>query len=481
MKKSLVFIFALSVLFGCTKTEPVVLTASPDKLEFGAAGGSSEFVVDANFEWTAKTDGQDWYSISPQTGTGHATVKVTVQQHIKSAVRSGSISIISRDKKISLPLIQASPAVPSEAEKVSENVGFAGGEIKIAAPSGYEFKVIVPEDMSWLTVLSSNQENIVLKVTENPGRSDRKGEISVTTTDNKPLKSISFVQYGTAPKAGELLIEEIFFQGNKIGDTKYNDATFGDQYFILTNNSDHAFYADGVLLLIGEILSGAYKTNVYFIYPPQDDFLGASDLFAIPGSGKDVLLDAGKSLVIAIAAQNFKEKLPETGCDLTKADFEIYEESNPGIPQKDTDNPDVPNMVVWRKKSMSYTILHQRGFYGYALALPPEGMTAETFLKDYKWNDKKVFTLNKAESQIDAYKVPQAWALDAVNLSRKECFVVLPWNEKMDAGYTYCGKSFNDNPWGTCVKRKKLENGKLQDTNNSTNDFLPEYTPPSLR
>ena len=51
----------------------------------------------------------------------------------------------------------------------------------------------------------------------------------------------------------------------------------------------------------------------------------------------------------------------------------------------------------------------------------------------------------------------------------------------MDAGYTYCGKSFNDNPWGTCVKRKKLENGKLQDTNNSTNDFIPEATPPSLR
>lgn len=43
-----------------------------------------------------------------------------------------------------------------------------------------------------------------------------------------------------------------------------------------------------------------------------------------------------------------------------------------------------------------------------------------------------------------------------------------------DSGYTYCGQKFADKPYGTCVKRKRLDNGKLKDTNNSADDFVPE-------
>lgn len=361
--------------------------------------------------------------------------------------------------------------------EVRATASFQSGKVVINLPGAIDYNVVIPESEKWLNVISVNSNSITLSVDENATTENRSCQIRLVSKDREPVRILNFTQYTSVPQTGDLIIDEVYFIGNKIRDTKFNDASKGCQYIIIKNNSDHKLYAGGTLLLIGEILSGAARPNVYFKYPPQDDFLAVSDIFQIPDNGNKYELEPGETLLIAFAAKNFKSEKESgpTGKDLSNADFEIYEISSNAV--KDTDNPDVPNMLVWVKKSYSYTVLHQRGFYGLALAMPPAGMTADKFLSEYKWNAKKTFVMNGRQSEITAWKIPESWALDAVNMSRPECMVSLPWNEKMDKGYTYCGRSFNDNPYGTCVKRKKLANGKSQDTNNSSNDFIPEAQP----
>lgn len=474
-QKQLFFcVLLMSALAACNPEKKSWMKATPEALEFDSHGGEKPLRLESGGAWAAETDGQTWFSVFPASGSGDMTVTIKVDPNIKSTHRSASLSFVCEGKRATVAIAQKSSVPPDNAEEKQVSCSSDGGEIRVEVPQGFEYDAIIPSEATWVSIRAKDDGNLSLNVSENSSRGPRNARIEVKTTDGKLLKIIEFRQYGTAPAKGELLIEEIFFIGNEIPGTKKRDARQGDQYFILRNNSDHAFFADNVLLMIGEKLSGAYLPSAGFVYPEKPDSIFVSDVFAIPGNGKEVKMDAGDTLLIALAAQNFHKNNPN-GFDLSKAHFEIYEISENNV--KDTDNPDVKDLVVLKKKSYSYTVLHERGFYGYAIGLLPEGMTPDEFLARYKSKEKKHPTINHNESAIDAYVVSNEWVLDAVSLSRKECFYELPFNAAMDSGYSYCGTSWNDNPFGTCVKRRRAADGRLADTNNSTNDFTPQTTP----
>ena len=79
----------------------------------------------------------------------------------------------------------------------------------------------------------------------------------------------------------------------------------------------------------------------------------------------------------------------------------------------------------------------------------------------------------------NAYKVPNDWVVDAVNLSVPGSFYTPSFGATVDAGWTYCGSMDQDpDRYGKCVQRKYADDGMtLVDTNNSTNDFIPNATP----
>ncbi len=67
--------------------------------------------------------------------------------------------------------------------------------------------------------------------------------------------------------------------------------------------------------------------------------------------------------------------------------------------------------------------------------------------------------------------------VDGVNLGVQEDLGKLALNASVDAGYTGCGvKDSDPDRYGKSALRKR-ENGKLVDTNNSTNDFTRDSTP----
>ena len=156
--------------------------------------------------------------------------------------------------------------------------------------------------------------------------------------------------------------------------------------------------------------------------------------------------------------------------DLSKADFEFYDEST-SANNLDTDNQEVPNLDKWYCYTLSYYLLNTGGNKAYALARMHQDR--ESYLTDNYYEAKYVLTTSKGDKEMTSkcYKLPNSWILDAVNLCPSS---VWQWNvvsSALDAGYTYVASALNSTDrFGKSVIRKK-ENGKWVDTNNSSNDF----------
>ena len=323
--------------------------------------------------------------------------------------------------------------------------------------------------------LQEGNYNIVLsgKVQYKEGAANLTYPIHLEQKNVKVARSTTEQTIALVPEiynaSSDFVISEIYYMALPQGGTSlYNRA----QYIRITNNSNETLYADGLAFLISKDLT-QMKRNLYEPYQDTDFFAGA--IYVVPGEGKTVPVEAGKSLTIALNAKDHStidKRLP----DLSHADFEIFDKSsNPKV--QDEDNGAVKNLNSWFKESLTFTTLHVRGGKSYALARIK--MDEQTFLKEkhYVSKYKFVFKDTSKDMQHEGYKVPNEWIVDAVNTGLKDEF---EWNivsPKLDQGFTYCfNKQTDKNTEAYSVIRRSF-GGKLIDTNNSTNDFLPLQKP----
>jgi hypothetical protein len=166
--------------------------------------------------------------------------------------------------------------------------------------------------------------------------------------------------------------------------------------------------------------------------------------------------------------------------DLSRAHFEFYGENDI---YPDTDNPDVENLDIWFKTSRTITSLHNRGFESYAIVIPPYDETAETIMTNHHWEGSYFFHFNEWNfdydlADEDVWVIPDEWVLDAVNCCTEDSFYRNPFPAAFDAGWTHAGDYDRDPArFGKSVRRKTDAAGKMVDTNNSTNDFVPNCAP----
>lgn len=271
-----------------------------------------------------------------------------------------------------------------------------------------------------------------------------------------------------SPK-GDLLIEELFFTGTLTPEGKqYN----GDKYFKIYNNSDEILYADGLLIVQSEFLTvekQEYRPNII-----ATDF-AAGSIIMLPGNGKEYPIKPGEHIIIADDAINHKE-YNSNSIDLTKANFEIYYDE-----MDDVDNPAVKNTIP----VFSTMIMHNRGFTSYALARLPENLSVSQYMAQYEYEYEYDFVFNGEVYPYsnEAYRIPNSWIIDAVNLSVSTQFQWILTAPSLDTGWTYSGTTDHDSSrYGKAVRRKTLStstNGNkiLVDTNNSTLDFMPQIKP----
>jgi hypothetical protein len=269
--------------------------------------------------------------------------------------------------------------------------------------------------------------------------------------------------------SSDLILEEVFFTGTK---TPEGAMYFGDQYFKITNNTDKTLYADGMLLI-----QSSFMTNEKQDYSPNimGTVLSAGAIIRIPGNGTMYPVKAGESIIIAEDAINHKDFNPSS-INLSNASFQIFTEDS-----DDIDNPAVPKMVNVFEKM----VIHTQGYYAYALARMPQGMTTEALIAQNSYTYTYNLTINGDVYPMDgtAVKIPNEWITDAVNLSVQDSFQWLVTSPSLDMGWTSVTTFDGDkNRFGKAVRRKvtgKTMEGKniLKDTNNSTTDFEHGVTP----
>lgn len=266
------------------------------------------------------------------------------------------------------------------------------------------------------------------------------------------------------------VLGEIFCAGTANRQGSYY---YADKYFVIYNNTDHVLYADSLVIAESDFLTTMKQEYTPDIMPTD---MAVSAMYMIPGSGHDVPVQPGGKLLVVDNAVNHTVANPNSW-DMTKADYEWYDEStNPQF--TDIDNPNVPNLERIYSSTLTLWSPHSQGFKSYALAR----MHADkkTFLTDYMYDytHHLVGQIGEADMTGSAYRLPNSWILDAVNMSDPKDFKWIVTSPTLDKGYTYCADfGWDDSRYGKSVRRKvKAMDGTraiLQDTNNSTDDFEP--------
>lgn len=376
---------------------------------------------------------------------------------------------------------------PVEPVTVSSSMRLNGGNVLVNVPEA-DFDVSIPDEASsWVGVNEAETEGrtLVLEVAKNETGAERQTTVTVTRKGRSDLlATVTIKQSNVAAKNGEFVIEEIYFTGTALPETGSPDKYQGDQYIKIRNNTDEDLYADGMLLILQSSVLSNMEGKIPAAVDFREEYCAGQAFYAIPGSGRDVPVKAGESLIIVNNAQNHLESNPDSW-DATTADFEWYDESS-NENFLDTDNPAVPNLDKWYAQTLTVHSLHNRGAYGIAIAMPPAGTTGEQFLQDHPIGDEYYYIFHSPngsdyEMPIKGYFVPNEWVLDAVNTGRRNTFGMAPWGTSLDAGYTWCGTEDSDpDRFNKSVIRKTGADGKLVDTNNSSNDFTPNTTPSLL-
>lgn len=262
-----------------------------------------------------------------------------------------------------------------------------------------------------------------------------------------------------------------------------------DAFFEIVNNSDKTEYLDGVILGIvdrgwGDGWSAAPSA---WLATGETRYPMTSYTVYFPGNGDEYPLAAGESVIVATNAVDHTTIHPAGDEDdaspvnLTNADFEMFS----GVASAyftDTDNPDVPNMLVACK---TFGNDFMPGVSGQSLILAK--LPAGTSVADYVANeDNYADTPGAAYNGKHLLMINSEYILDAVNIVNPNVDGSIDQRTvltKDDAGQTFFNAGidvetgvYNDPMYsGKAIQRKvyKIVNGikKYSDTNNSTKDF----------
>lgn len=258
--------------------------------------------------------------------------------------------------------------------------------------------------------------------------------------------------------SNSFVIKEMFYSGgtNNANKKSYQFA----HYVILHNNSKQTLYADSIVF-VGTASNTKIKTDNYRSYLPNK--VVADFAFMIPGKGKDHPVKPGEDLVICMEAKNHQEIASNVPNLAKKAHFEWFE---PNEYYQLTDNPNVPNMEILFKTSLSITSLHSRGYQSYFIFKLPKSKEKlfEENAADFKFPNPKVPPIKRPV-------IPAEWILDGVELFDKTDGITKALPTSIDKSYTFCSEAGK----GYTIQRKtnKDAHGRTFyiDTNDSANDF----------
>lgn len=308
---------------------------------------------------------------------------------------------------------------------------------------------------------------------------------SATTSDTKRLnarRSISLykdatldVELNVALLKEGFVFKEVYYNMVKVNNKPYMQ----DQFFEIYNNSDQVQYLDNCILARLQGTQGATGVTSWVTSENgteiMDIYALESYVVAFVGNGTEYPVNPRESVLIAATAINHNA---ETGgvspVDLTNADYEV----NISDYKSDTDNPAVPDMTIVAKSSSATATFFGLPYTGNALILAqlPAGMTMDSYIND-RSNYKTIPW--QTTNTYEFLTVPQEYVIDGINIvNSNESKRIVRLRPEVDNGIIFMESDYA----GKSIRRKVSEitpDGKviLQDTNDSSEDFLSDQTP----
>ena len=108
MKKLILMMGAVMLIFACTPKDLPFLTVSHDSLTFEAEGGAAQtLIISSNSEWTM-TPTENWIHVSPSAGSGNGTASVITDVNGTTDQRSGKINVtlVATNTTVAVNIIQ---------------------------------------------------------------------------------------------------------------------------------------------------------------------------------------------------------------------------------------------------------------------------------------------------------------------------------------------------------------------------------------
>ena len=133
-------------------------------------------------------------------------------------------------------------------------------------------------------------------------------------------------------EVGALCFKEIFYNSSTSFYKK-------DQYYEIYNNSDHVYYLDNLCITTLQPDLSSYPSEfMTWNEPDADEYVYATIIWRIKGTGQQYPLQPGQSVIIASIAANHQQINADGGptVDLTSAEFEGWIPSMSGLV---SDNP----------------------------------------------------------------------------------------------------------------------------------------------
>ncbi len=280
---------------------------------------------------------------------------------------------------------------------------------------------------------------------------------STNTSCSIPLKDLQLSMEKT------FVLDELFFNCSSNGDW---DNNYYEEYFTIRNVSNRPLYADGLSFAIAGDYNCTEDDGIKSSRLDHDSIV-VSQLYTIPGNGRDHLVQPGESLVIAHSAIDHTQNGTKPSArDLSGADFEVY------VPYEysmTTDNPEVPNLIV--NYSMFQAFSWGYGGYAPIMLLRTGNTDLTTYVKNNLRNMK--VTGSWGNQMQDYLVIPTSWIIDGVETASVDNMFhkVLPAN--VDKGVIYIQDTGMYGGFqNQFVQRRPTSNGYVQDTNNSENDFV---------
>lgn len=260
--------------------------------------------------------------------------------------------------------------------------------------------------------------------------------------------------------AGSLLIKEVYYTGSE---TPSGGTYFSDQFIELYNNSTDTLYLDS--LCIGDAYGNSGLINPTSLPTPfntDNDNVYLSNVWRIPGTGKQHALAPGESILIAQDGVNHQEAAlnPNSPVNLSAAEWETYNERPDN---RDADAPGVPNL--------------ERVYFtgGFDWLITVFGPGVVVFKADFSALAQVAIPGSALASRI---KVPNTAVIDAFEAlmdGSSTSFKRIP--AALDAGFVFADDTYNMQSFRrkvvTAINGRKI----LQDTNNNGNDFEKIATP----